>query len=172
MLYEKIAAIQQGNRIMATQVMFGKNGASAPVQAQQATIPVRPVPAPNVSQEEKNPYAGMDNLNEVDFGRTFAMPYAQDKSMLVVFILWLVGAGGGSHRFYLGDKGIGVAMAALGVFNIVLWATGGFTAYLSYKAGNGMLSGGLISAIVVAVLHVSWVFFDFFYILVRKFTSK
>jgi len=163
---------------MATQVMFGKNGANTPVQAQQATIPVRPVPAPNVSrppnvsQEEKNPYIGLDNLNEVDFGRTFAMSYAQDKSMLVVFILWLVGAGGGGHRFYLGDKGIGVAMAALGAFNIVLWATGGFTAYLSYKAGNGMLSGGLISAIVVAVLHVSWVFFDFFYILVRKFTSK
>ncbi len=156
---------------MTSQVMFGKNGTNAPVIRPVAAAPAAVAQPPQTPVEPANPYEGMENLNEVDFGRTFSVPYAQGKSMFVVFVLWLLTFGSGGHRFYLGDKWIGIAMAAVGAFNGVLWLTGGFTAYLSYTAGNGLLSGGLISAIVVMVLHMSWSFFDFFYILVRKLTS-
>ncbi len=168
---------------MTSQVMFGKNGTNAPVQARRTAALVRPEPVSQTApqpdpdkprrhkKKKPSPYEGLENLNEVDFGRTFAMPYAPGKSMFVVFVLWVLGAGSGGHRFYLGDRTLGMAMAGLGVFNLVLWLTGGFTAYLSYKAGNGMITGGLISAAVVMVFHMGWTFFDFFYILVRKFRS-
>ena len=157
---------------MSTQVMFGKTGANAKPQALSTAAPVPQANQPPATSAPDNPYHGLDNLNDVDFGRTFSMPYAQGKSMLVVFVLWLLTFGSGGHRFYLGDKMIGLAMAAVGIFNGVLWLTGGFTAYLSYKAGNGLLSGGLVSAVVVMIVHMGWSFFDFFYILVRKFTSR
>lgn len=164
---------------MSTQVMFGNKGASANAQVPQAPqavvrrVPTQPL-AKNAGPDTPDSvrYAGMDNLNEVDFGRTFSTPYAPDKSMFVVFVLWLVLFGSGGHRFYLGNRWTGIAMAGLGTFNGFLWLTGGVTAYLSYKAGNGMLSGGLISAVVVMVIHFIWLFFDLFYILVRKFTSR
>lgn len=159
---------------MATQVMFGKAGANAPVHMPRATPPAQPVssPAPQNAAPSKNQYAGMDNLNEVDFGRTFASKYAEDSSTFVIFILWFFLGGAGAHRLYMGNKMIAAAMVGLGAFNGFLWLTGGVTAYLSYKAGTGVMSGGLISAIVVMVFHFCWIFFDFFYILVRKFTSK
>ena len=155
---------------MNTQVLFGKSGGNA--QRAPVMAPVVDDQVPRKAVKTSAPYKGLDNLNEVDFGRTFASRYAEDSSMLVVFVLWLFFGGAGGHRFYMGNKWIAMAMAGLGTFNAILWITGGFTAYLSYKAGNGVASGGLISALVVMAIHFIWVFFDFFYILVRKFTSR
>ncbi len=161
---------------MATQVMFGNTGANAPARAPVATATAQPmqtmVTIPHTNNPTDNPYAGQDNLNEFDFGRTFAAPYAQGSSMIVVFVLWLFFGSFGAHRLYMGNKWIAMAMGGLGTFNGLLWLTGGVTAYLSYKAGTGIMSGGLISAVVVMIIHFSWVFFDFFYILVRKLTSR
>ena len=158
---------------MATQVMFGKTAASAPVRRAPSTPPpVQKVYNPEPVEQPENPYAGRDNLNELDFGRTFASKYCEDCNTFVIFVLWLFFGSFGGHRMYMGHKWLASSIAALGTFNGMLFFTGGITAFMSYRAGTGVISGGLISYFVVMAIHFSWVFFDFFYILVRKFTSR
>lgn len=162
---------------MNSQVMFGKAAVAPAKPAMKSGFKRHAAP---VEEKPRQPHplmqagsgGSVDNLNELDFGRTFASAYAEGYSMIVVFVLWLFFGGMGGHRWYLGNRWVAGAMAGLGTFNGFLWLTGGITAYMSYAAGTGVMSGGLISAIVVMVVHFTWMFFDFFYILVRKFTSR
>lgn len=160
---------------MTTHVMFGKTG----LKSRAATSPVqhrKPLAQANESQKTKTPATkpceGRDNLNEIDFGCTFSAPYAEDSSMVMIFVLWLFFGGIGMHRFYMGHKWVGTMIAALGTFNGMMFFTAGLHAIIAYFQGNGVTTSGLISALIVMAVHFTWVFFDLFYILVRKFTSR
>lgn len=43
------------------------------------------------------------------------------KDRTVMVLLWLFFAGLGAHRFYLGDKGLGIAMLLLGWATFLIW---------------------------------------------------
>ena len=159
---------------MATQIMFGQGSVKSQVPAlgAQHRVPVQQIPVEQIIDQDDNPYEGQDNLNEIDFGRTFAARYAEDTSMIMVFVLWLFFGGMGMHRFYMGHKWVGASIAGLGTFNGILFFTAGLHTIMSYFSGQGVATSGLLSAIIVMGVHFTWVLFDLPYIFVRKLTSR
>ncbi|HHI81583.1 MAG TPA: TM2 domain-containing protein [Rhizobiales bacterium] len=98
-------------------------------------------------------------------------PYAQDKSMLVMLMLWLFLGGLGVHRFYLGHKILGIAILVIGTAGAFLFFSSAVTIFQTYQVTGKLVFSSMISYALLTIIHFVWVMFDGVYIVIRKLVS-
>ena len=115
----------------------------------------------------KLPGASDDEMPDI----RMKQPYAQDKSMLVMLMLWLFLGGLGVHRFYLGHKILGIAILVIGTAGAFLFFSSAVTIFQTYQVTGKLVFSSMISYALLTIIHFVWVMFDGVYIVIRKLVS-
>lgn len=154
---------------------FGKRGA----QQIQSARPAFATASPAIEQVESQSgffggRRGGESSDDFDINLGFMQPYGQDKSVIIVILLWLVLGWAGGHRFYLGNTKLGFAMLAASVAGIITFLftlTGARSVLRAVETGADVQTSWvwLLAATIVVML---WCFIDGIYVICRMLSAK
>lgn len=113
--------------------------------------------------------------DELDFDFKLQEEYGAGKTLWLIIPLWLLPGGFGAHRFYLGNKLLGLAMLGVVILMVIGGILIGFNAAVSGMNPSELeasSSSALGPVSVIGLVFSVWVFFDGVYVIYRKLTAK